>query len=142
MRHSLRIRFAAVVASALMCIAAIVGSASSAAAHDPCTGTCNTIQTFYPVGIGIYDSVNDANWKWIQNGGTRSDGPNLYQRDVEGFYIGNRSGGYAWCFSVYQSNDNVTFAKWGTSRGPARFQTTYWAFNKVVVYSVPENDHC
>src|SRR4030095_16711081 len=84
---------------AILAMAVLVGvnltTPTTATAHAPCTGTCNTIQNIGYEGIGIYDYSGDPNWRWILPGGGyyRTDGYPLYQMDVGGFYLGQDANG-------------------------------------------------
>lgn len=137
-------RLLGLLASLLMLAGLGLAAADTADAHSPCTGTCNNIQVLGDVGIGIYDYGSSQQWSFIQNPNTWSNSWNLYQQDVEGFWIGGRTNGRAWCFQVWQgsSGPDTGLGYWGVGRGPYHFTTTYWRFNKVYVWSVPENDRC
>jgi hypothetical protein len=108
----------------------LVAIANPADAHSVCVGTCNKVEVFGHVGVGVYDYSTDAGWKWIQSYG-RSDVQYPYQREVGGFYIGN-----CYAAQVWQSNDGYNFGYYGEVWGPRKFTTTYWEFNKINVLKV------
>jgi hypothetical protein len=122
-----RIRTAA---AAVALAAGLSLTAAPAEAHSPCfNGYCNTIHQYGPEGIGIIDWWGQG-WKWIlPPGGTPTNGAPLYQRDVDGFYVGPGR-----CFQVWQSNDGYNYGYWGAACGPFNFQTTYWKYNRVNVW--------
>jgi hypothetical protein len=121
------------IQAVLLALALAVGisltTAPSAQAHA-CWQGCNTIHQYGPEGIGIIDWWGEGRWKWIlPPGGRPTNGAPLYQKDVDGFFIG-----YGRCFQVWQSNDGYNYGYWGSACGPYNFQTTYWKYNRVNVF--------
>jgi hypothetical protein len=123
-----RTKILAVLLALSLAVGISLTTASTAQAHSPCTGYCNTIHQYGPVGIGIIDRWGQG-WKWIlPSGGWATNGTPLYQADVDGFYVG---AGY--CFQVWQSNDGANYGYWGSARGPFNFLTNYWKYNQANV---------
>jgi hypothetical protein len=131
-----RTKIKAVILAVALMLGVTIASATPAQAHQFCAGEyankagkCNVvINLSNVVGIGIYDWSSSSSWSWVLGGWgyARSDGRNTYQADVGGFWIGA-----GWCAYVTQSNDNATWGYYGTIRGPVRFKTDYWSFNRV-----------